>query len=460
MNINALKKAVRGTVTTREDAGYEAVRAGLLWNARKSERFPEIIVKAMDATDVQEAVRFAAATGRRVSVRGGGHHFSTIALQECVVIDLSEMNALQVCAERRVARAQPAVTNGRLAAALTKEGLAFPTGHCASVPLSGYLLGGGFGWNAGAWGIACHNVESVDVVLADGSLVTASDKENADVFWAARGAGPEFFGVVTEYRLRLHELPRAIRTSVWVYPIGEVDAVEDWMSRTMRIVPRNVEFTAVFSSAPPPLAGKAAKTISAVATIFAHTEEQARATLAQIATGAPEGAIDVQLGMETPFDVLYLIMGQFFLEGRRYAADNNWSADPAGQMAIMADAVEVAPSAESFALGLVLPPPDGTAMPDAAFSMVGPAFGCTYAIWQDETQDQANLAWLRMASQKTAPISLGHYVGEADLDLADRSRRSFAPDVFERLRRLQRKYDPASLFHRPGLAALPLRKAG
>lgn len=266
--------------------------------------------------------------------------------------------------------------------------------------------------------------------------------------------------MVTEYRLRLHDLPGAIRTSVWVYSIDEVDAVEDWVSRTMRIVPRNVEFTAVFSSAVPPLAGKATKTVSAVATVFAYTEEEAQTTLAQIATGAPEGTLDIQHAMETPFEVLYLIMAQFFLEGRRYAADTNWSADPAKQMAIMAGAIEAAPSAESFALGVVLPPPDGTAMPDAAFSMAGPTFGCTYAIWQDEAEDQANLAWVRAASERIAPISLGHYVGEADLDLAERSRCSFAPEVFERLRHLQRKYDPASLFHRPGLAAEPLRKAG
>ena len=460
MNMEMLRKAVRGIVTTREDADYEAVRAGLLWNSRKPRRFPEIVVKAADAADVQAAVKFAAANGKRVSVRGGGHHFSTIALQDCVVIDLSAMNALKVDPGTRTARAQPAVTNGRLAAELGEHGLAFPTGHCASVPLSGYLLGGGIGWNAGAWGIACHNVESVEVVLADGSLVTASETENVDIFWAARGAGPEFFGVVTEYRLRLHDLPRAIRTSVWVYPLDDSEAVEDWMSRTMRIVPRNVEFTSVFSSAPPPLAGKARKTVSAVATVFADTEEEAQATFAQIAAGAPEGALDIQQSLETPFEVLYLIMGQFFLEGRRYAADTNWTADAPRQMATMADAIETAPSPESFALGVVLPPPDGRAMPDAAFSMVGPVFSCTYAIWQDADQDEANLAWVRTTSEKLAPISLGHYIGEADLDIAARSRRSFAPDVFDRLRELQRRYDPASLFHRPGLAAEPLRKAG
>ncbi|HCL63563.1 MAG TPA: FAD-binding oxidoreductase [Rhizobium sp.] len=460
MDIEELRKAVRGTVSTPEDADYEAVRIGLLWNGRKPDRFPEVVVKAKDAADVQTAVRFAAANGRRVSVRGGGHHFSTIALQDCVVVDLGEMNALQVDPQVRIARAQPAVTNGRLTAALSEHGLAFPAGHCASVPLSGYLLGGGIGWNAGAWGIACHNVESVEVVLANGSLVVASETENPDVFWAARGAGPEFFGVVTEYRLRLYDLPGAIRTSVWTYPIDEVSAVERWMGQTMRVVPRNVEFTAVFSSAPPPLAGQATKTVSAVATVFAATEEEAEATLTQVASGAPEGVLDIQQSLETPFEVLFLIMGQFFPEGRRYAADTNWTADPARQMEIMAEAVLAAPSAESFALGVVLPPPDGAVRPYGAFSMVGPAFGCTYAIWEDAGLDTANLAWVRATSEKIAPISLGHYIGEADLDLDKRLAGSFSPEAFQRLRHLQRKYDPSGLFHGAGSALDPLKEAG
>ncbi|CCF18383.1 FAD linked oxidase-like [Pseudorhizobium banfieldiae] len=448
MNIEKLRKAVQGTVWTRESADYQSVRSGLLWNGRKPDRFPEIVVRAMTTADVQAAVSFAAESGRRVVVRGGGHHFSAIALQDCLVIDLGGMNGLQVDPQARIAQAQPAVTNGMLATALSEHGLAFPTGHCASVPLSGYLLGGGIGWNAGAWGIACHNVQSVEVVLADGSRVVASETDNPDVFWAARGAGPEFFGVVTQYRLRLHDLPRAIRTSVWTYPISQVNRVEQWMSRTMQVVPRNVEFTAVFSSAPPPLAGQATKTISAIATVFAATEDEAQATLAQVAAGAPQDALDIQQSLETPLEVLYLMIGQFFPEGRRYAADTNWTADPARQMEIMAKAVVAAPSAESFAIGVVLPPPDGARMPQAAFSMVGPAFGCTYAVWGDARQDSANLAWMRTTSEKIAPISLGHYIGEADLDLDERLAGSFSREAFERLQHLQRTYDPSGLFHR------------
>lgn len=459
MNYETLIKTVRGTVTTQADPIYDSVRQDLIWNGRKPYRYPEIIIKAKDAADVQAAVKFAAATGRKVSPRGGGHQFSGIALQDSVVIDLSEMNALEIDVEAKTARAQPTVTNGKLAAALGDAGLAFPAGHCASVPLSGYLLGGGFGWNAGSWGIACHNVISVQVVLADGSLIEASETENPEIFWAVRGAGPEFFGVVTEYRIRLFDLPRAIRTSVWTYAIDEIEAVEAWISRTMTIVPRNVEFTAMMSSAPEPLAGVASKTVAGIATIFADTEEEADATLALISDGAPEGALDVQLGLDTPFEVLYLIMAQSYVENRRFGVDTNWSADAPGMLAQLAEAVAKAPSPESFAIGVILPPMDGQALPDAAFSMAGPAFSATYAIWQDEDMDGVNFDWLRDTSAAMAPISIGHYVGEADLDVGGKLERCYAPAALERLRALQRKYDPHGVFKRRIAAAATLRLA-
>lgn len=459
MNIQTLRKSISGSITTQADVEYDSVRRDLVWNGRKPHRYPEIIVKAKTAADVQAAVKFAAATGRRVSPRGGGHQFTGVALQNSVVIDLSAMNALEIDVETKTARAQPTVTNGKLAAALGDAGLAFPTGHCASVPLSGYLLGGGFGWNAGSWGIACHNVLSVQVVLADGSLVEASETENPEIFWAVRGAGPEFFGIVTEYRIRVFDLPKTIRTSVWTYDIDMIGAVEGWMSLTMKTAPRNVEFTAHMWSARGPQEGAPGKTVSAIATIFADSEEEAAATLALIETGAPAGALDVQLAMETPFEVLYLIVGQSYPEGWRYAVDTNWSTSPSGLLKGLAEAVKAAPSAQSYAIGVVLPPMDGKAMPDAAFSMAGPVFGCTYSIWQDEKADDENIGWMRKTSASLAPIAIGHYVGEADLDLPGRLEGCYAPQVLEKLRRLQAKYDPEGVFKRRFAKAQPLRLA-
>lgn len=168
MNLETLKGALKGQVISERSEGFDAARGALLWNGRKPGTAPKLIVKAACVPDVIATIRFAAEHGLRVSPKGGGHNFSGIARQGGIVLDLSGLSRVWIDAEARIAEVGPGVTNGDLAAALEARGLAFPVGHCATVPMSGYLLGGGVGWNSGAWGFGFANVDSVDVVLADG----------------------------------------------------------------------------------------------------------------------------------------------------------------------------------------------------------------------------------------------------------------------------------------------------
>jgi FAD/FMN-containing dehydrogenase len=208
-SLETLSQSVSGIVIARQHVPYAATRERLLWEAHEPERFPDAIVGATCVEDVQAAVRFARKHGLKVTVRGGGHHGSRVDLPEGVVIDLSALNHVKIDPVARTAETGPAVTHRDLARALSEHGLALPVGH--SVSLNGCLLGGGFGRNARTSDIACF---SVDVVTADGELRQASESENPDIFWEARGAGPASLGVVTAYRLRL---PRAITTSAWTY---------------------------------------------------------------------------------------------------------------------------------------------------------------------------------------------------------------------------------------------------
>ena len=448
MTIDELKQSVRGSVITTAGKDYGSARKALIWNGREPNRAPSIIVRAESVADVQAVVRYARSAGLKISVRGGGHNWSGIALQEGIVLDLSQLSEVKVDAEARIAEVGVAARNGDFARILGAHGLAFPTGHCTSVPLSGYLLGGGFGWNAGAWGVACFGIESLQVVTADGNIRRASESENPEIFWAARGGGPEFFGVVTAYTLKLQSLPRAITTSLWTYPIERVSDVERWVSGAMREAPATVEFTTMFSSAPLPLAGRASKVVSGIATVFADTDGEARQVLERIAALAPEGAIDVQQFLPTPFDVLYDIIGQFFPEGRRYAVDSFWSSDAGALMGGLAQSVARSSSPETFALAVVLPPPPPGGLPDAAFSMVGPVFGCAYGVWQNPREDDANIGWLKETGEAVAPTTLGHYVGEAYLDDPSRLRGSFSPAAWARLKKLQAKYDPDGMLDR------------
>lgn len=459
MSIDTLRAAVRGTVTTAAETGYEAARSDLIFNGRAPARQPAIIVRAACVEDVQATVRYAARHGLKVSPRGSGHNFSGIALQDGIVLDLGALDRIAIDPAARIAEVGPAARNGALAEALGAHGLAFPTGHCHTVSLSGYLLGGGFGWNSGAWGLACHNVEAADVVMADGRLIRASETEHSDVFWAVRGGGPEFFGVVVRYRLRLHDLPRAIRTSLYFYPIERAAEVEAWVTAVMAVVPANVEFATHFQSAPPfvPADGKVAM---CTPTVFADSEAEARAVLGTIAALAPRNPLAVEEALPMTFASLYEAAATAFYTGTRYAVDTAWSVDPARVFASLADSVIAAPSPHTFALAVILPPAAGAAgLPDAAFSMAGPAFGAAYAIWDGPDEDAANVAWLRDASDALEPGRLGHYVGEADLERAGWLEACYAPAALARLRALAALHDPLGVFGRDDRPE-PARLAG
>lgn len=447
MNIEKLRVAIKGAVIPAGDPAWESSADELLWNGRKAPVRPALIVRAAGVGDVIAAVRFAALEGIRISPRGGGHNLSGIARQEGMVLDLGALNHVRIDASARIAEVGPAVTNGELAEALEAQGLAFPVGHCATVPMSGYLLGGGVGWNSGNWGFGIANVESIDVVLADGVVRRASAAENPDIFWAARGAGPEFFGVVVGYRLRLQPLPRAISTVVRVYPLAEVGQVTTWMKAAMEVVPSHVEFTAAIQSAPG--SGGAVKVIAAVATVFADDPAEASRLHVEIAALAPTDALVVEDEMPTPFAVLYDIIGQFFPVGHRYAVDSAWSADGSdAYITGLADGIATAPSATSFALAVVFPP-NRPRPPEAAFSIHAPVWGCIYTVWEDAGDDAANLAWLRRTADAVEAQVQGHYVGEADLERPERRRACHTPEVLLRLQAMQKTFDPQGIFSRP-----------
>ncbi|MBF9029461.1 FAD-binding protein [Rhodobacterales bacterium HKCCE3408] len=440
MTTEQLRDRIRGSVITALDPRMGTESDGMIWNGRKPARRARLIVRVASAEDVQEAVRYAAANGLKVSARGGGHQFSGLASQADMVIDLGGLDGLRLDAEAMTARVEPGVTNTRMAAALDRHDLAFPLGHCGSVPMSGFLLGGGVGWNSAEWGYAWQSVLSAEVVLADGRMVTASATENPDIYWAVRGAGPEFFGIVVAYHLRLHPAARAITTVIRIYPAAAVAAVAAWAEAAMASAPSKVEFTAKIVGSPH------GPVIAAIATVFARTEEEAGSVHAALGTGAPE-ALEVIGPMPTPFAALYEATAESTPWGRRYLVDTLWSDARFGDvLARIVHEMGTAPSTESVAI-LSLKPASAIGVPtDAAFSRHGRICGILYGIWQEEADDAANIAWLRAAIDAVAPLCTGAYVGEADLERPDRALPTHTHDVLARLAELRRTYDPAGRF--------------
>jgi FAD/FMN-containing dehydrogenase len=199
--ISGLRELMRGQVLMPGETGYDEGRR--LWNGTVDRR-PTLIARCADVADVQRALDFAVRHGLPVAVRGGGHSvagFSTC--DDGVLIDLGLMRTVSVDAEARVARAQAGATGADFDRATQKHGLATTLGVVSTTGIAGLTLGGGIGWLMRKHGLACDNLMSVDLVTADGRVVTASADENPDLFWALKGGGGNF-GIVTSFEYRLH----------------------------------------------------------------------------------------------------------------------------------------------------------------------------------------------------------------------------------------------------------------
>src|SRR5688572_2788484 len=259
MDVKELQSRVEGTVTVATDAGYEDLRRSLVWNQLTPARYPQVVVQVASEQDVVEAIHYARTHDLKIAVRGGGHSWVGFPLRDgSLLIDLGRLRRAQINPGARKATIQPAINGRDLNRQLAGHGLAFPIGHCPSVPMSGFLLNGGLGWNSNAWGPACFCVEAARVVTADGTVRVADQNQNADLLWAIRGGGPGFFAVVTEYELTLYPAPQAITTSSYYYPLQQIETLGTWAASVASKLRKEVELSIFVAAAPPAIAERCA----------------------------------------------------------------------------------------------------------------------------------------------------------------------------------------------------------
>jgi FAD/FMN-containing dehydrogenase len=452
-----LQARVVGKVTDTSDPGYEALRRAISWNELTPARYPRLILEAKAEQDVVEAVRFARAHRMKIAVRGGGHNWVGFSLlDDSLLIDLGDLREISIDPQVRTATVQPGVRGRELNDRLAEHNLAFPIGHCPTVSLSGFLLNGGQGWNSGTWGVACFSIEAAKVVTADSNLLVASEQEHPDLLWAVRGAGPGFFGVVTQYRLKLYPAPRAITASSYFYPFESMDAVGAWAARVASQLPEYVELTMFCVAAPPALAEQCRASNGYVAilsaTAFADSRAQAAAALAPLDQGlASFECLDRAVNQPRTMDGLLQSSGISFPEKHRYLADTWWVNSPVAEiLAALRDRFLGAPSPKSlgacvFGTGAT---DAGGRFADGAYSMTAKALLLCYAIWERPEDDASNARWHRETIARLDRFAVGHYIGESDIVAhPKRSERSFTPANWERLKSLREKYDSGGLFH-------------
>ncbi|MBX3015154.1 MAG: FAD-binding oxidoreductase [Caldilineaceae bacterium] len=220
--MSELRQSLQGELLLPGDPGYDEAR--MVWNAMIDRR-PALIVRCTAAADVVAAVNFARGHALLVSVRGGGHNVAGKAVCDGgLMIDLALMKGIVVDPVQRTARVEPGVLWQELDQATQAHGLATTGGTVSHTGVAGLTLGGGLGWLMALHGLTCDNLLAAELVLADGSQVTASETEHPDLFWAIRGGGGNF-GIVTTFHFRLHPVETTVLGGMILYPLADAPAV-------------------------------------------------------------------------------------------------------------------------------------------------------------------------------------------------------------------------------------------
>ncbi len=356
------------------------------------------------------------------------------------------MREISLDMDTSIVRVNPAVTGGELTPFLAQHGLMFPGGHCPTVGLGGFLLQGGMGWNCRGWGWACESIEAIDVVTADGQLVRADETQNAELLWAACGAGPGFFGVVTRFHLKVRPNPKAMTQSTYIYPLELFDEVMRWILDMQSTLPPTIEVVilGITTPLPPEVAHADGPVLLVHGLALVDTHEEAVEALAPFETcPVVDKALVRDVALPTSLATEYEDQLDAYPVGYRYASDNIWTTAGADEVVpALRDAFLTLPTEKSFAFWYGMAPL--RPLPDMALSLQADTYFALYVSWRDEADDERCRGWLATQMRRMEPISEGLYLG--DSDLATRPSRFLSDSHWQRLEQLRARYDPHGLF--------------
>ena len=242
IDVDRLRRSVDGQVMLPGEDGYDSARA--LWNAMVDRR-PAVVVRCASSADVATAIDFSRSNDLEIGVRCGGHSVLGISVPDGgLLIDLSGLRAVRVDPNTRRAWVQGGALLGDLDRAAQQFGLATTAGNVSHTGVGGLSLGGGMGWLARRFGLACDNVVSYEVVTADGATLRVSESQHEDLFWGLRGGGGNF-GVVTEFEFRLHEVGTSAMLIDHIFDLAEApSAMRRWRDLLGNDVPAQATPTA------------------------------------------------------------------------------------------------------------------------------------------------------------------------------------------------------------------------
>jgi FAD/FMN-containing dehydrogenase len=433
------------TTYIRGTGEYEAARRATVWNGLVPERFPDVIVHADDTDDVIAALNYARVNGHRVGVRSGGHSWAASHLRDGgLLLDVGALDHCSVDQDRMIATVGPGKVANVFAAELDAQGLFFPAGHCEGICLGGYLLQGGYGWNSPVLGPACESVLGLEVVTADGELIYCDAEHHPDLYWAARGSGPGFFGVVTSFTLRIHPRPAVIGTCMYLYPIELVDEVFTWGRSIRAEIDERVELQ-ILTSRSFEAIGFDRPGIVIASPVFADTEDEATKALAVLGSCpvADQALIKVPYATTTLADWYSVIMNNY-PHGHRYIADNMFTSASAEELLPGIRAiVETMPPHPSH---LIFTGWNTSAdRADMVYGVEDEIYIALYTVWNDPADDEQYRDWASSSMANMSHLATG--IALADENLGRRSATFISDANMTRLEAVRMAYDPDRRFH-------------
>lgn len=442
----ALRAQVTGEVITQEDGDYDDARR--VYNGMIDRR-PAAVVRCSGPADVSAAVRIAAEAELDLAVRGGGHSAPGFGTNDGgIVVDLSPIHSVEVDPERRTARAGGGCTWKQFNEATYAHGLATTGGIIGSTGIAGLTLGGGIGYLARKHGLSCDNLQSAEVVTAEGETIVASDRENSDLFWALRG-GSGNFGVVTTFEYRLHPV-KEIYGGPIVFP---VDSAVDLLRFYREYLPDSPEELGGFLGfhLAPPLP-------------FLPDEWHFKnvCLLVLCWTGSPEDGekvvqpfLDVAKPVGShvgsmPYPVLNAAFDELLPKGLQHYWKANFARElNDGAIDVHAEHGSSVPSIQS---AVHLYPIDGAVQRigphETAFAYRDVGYCPVIAgMWEDPADNDRNITWVRRYHDALRPFSVeGGYVNFMDSDDRNRVVGNYGSN-YARLASIKAKYDAENVFH-------------
>lgn len=434
---------IKGSIIRNKDRGFEQSIIETLFNKRQLDRMPLMMVVPETINDIIATIKYAKSIEKKISICSGGHSWSANHIRNnSVLINLEKFNTYEINKDEMTATAGPAVGGSILLTELFKQDLFFPAGHCKGVCLGGYLLQGGFALNGRKLGLACESVFGIDVVTADGELVHANETENSDLFWAARGSGAGFFGVVVRFYLKLYPRPKFSGSIMHVFSMKYLEDVYNWAYEVGPSVSPAVEFQLLMTK-------KTLKFltpgIEVVAPIFADSEDE----LHQAKSFMENSPIKSKAFFRAPYlstgvKLMYRFAMTHYPENHCWGVDNMWTnASIKELMPLIKEISETLPPPPAHFLWLNWQPP--ARQTEMAFSMEDKLFLSLYGAWKNQVDTPKYELWATDLMKKYSQFETG--IQLADESLHTRMSRFVSDDHLLKLTEIRAKRDDENLFN-------------